>query len=321
MRIEDIDEKFIVQFVKDHPLPKEWHETKKEELLKEIAWYLENNPKYVIDYSNDPPFDSSGELRQIADHFLLSLYDTVEDFLEEYSGRCDASYSSGRGWNYLGIDAEIGDEDYHLGWIYANYYFELLKKEYECVDNGDENDNWGDLWDNLTEYNFKLNEEIDKTKLIDVYKKYSKQNELFDYDKKPLRDMVLKIIKNCDEESEVWITRDYPEIPVFDFGGQLKRIIDLDKYDTGVQSKHDEFHYRLNQALAYDKSVAVMVETPKESGAVEIRGVLIEHGTIKDISANDLKEFYSIDAETGEKGDPPENCVFMQFNIDECEVD
>jgi hypothetical protein len=321
VKIENIDEQFIIQFIKDHPLPDKWHENKKEEILKEIVEYLENNPKYVIDHSHDPPYDSSGELKRIAEHFLLTLYDTVEDFLEELNGGCEPSYSSGNGWYYPSIGDALGDRDYHMGWIYANHYFEMLKQEYDCVNDGDENDNWGQLWENLMEYNFKLNKEINDMKLMELYTRFSKQNALMEYDKKSLRDIVVKIIKNYGRKSEVWLTRNYPDTPIFEFGGQLKRIIDVEKYGDGVHTQCSEFHYRLNHALVRKQPVAMMLETPKEDGLVEIRGILIQNGIIKDILPNDLKDFYSIDPETEERDEPPENCVFLEFESKDGEDD
>jgi len=56
--------------------------------------------KYEITFDYDPPYDHSGELKEIG-KFSIDDYDVLSDFLEEYTGNWTASFQSGCGkhWN------------------------------------------------------------------------------------------------------------------------------------------------------------------------------------------------------------------------------
>jgi hypothetical protein len=88
-----------------------------------LAKAFQEQTRHIVDYSNMPPWDDSGELIDTKMPFVLEDYRTVGDFWEEYAGHRMASYESGRGWNYPDFENMI---TYDIGSILAPFYQQAL---------------------------------------------------------------------------------------------------------------------------------------------------------------------------------------------------
>ena len=71
-----------------------------------FAYQIMYSSRYEEDYSNCPPWDSSGEIRHVGS-FNLADYETLESFLEEPTGQTEASYVSGCGFFHIRFEKEL----------------------------------------------------------------------------------------------------------------------------------------------------------------------------------------------------------------------
>jgi hypothetical protein len=71
-----------------------------EQIAGMIAAAFQRQTRHVIDFSDMPPWDESGELVDTEMPFIVEDYPTVADFWEELAGYQEPSYESGRGWNF-----------------------------------------------------------------------------------------------------------------------------------------------------------------------------------------------------------------------------
>ena len=79
-------------------------QNKEDELLnevgKKVAYWVLTGEQYDVDYSDTLPYDYSGEIHKVSEGLDKNKYDTLGDFLEEYTGNKSATYCSGCGWSY-----------------------------------------------------------------------------------------------------------------------------------------------------------------------------------------------------------------------------
>lgn len=78
----------------------------KDKVLDKIKEYLDPRPKRFDWVDNGDPYDYSGEIRE---NGYISLNQTLESFLEEYTGAKEATYVSSYGWRYTTYGDEIAD--------------------------------------------------------------------------------------------------------------------------------------------------------------------------------------------------------------------
>lgn len=89
---------------------------------KVVYWFLKGE-KYDIDYSQNVPYDCSGEIYMVSEKFDKNDYSSLGDFLDEYTGNREATYCSGCGWGY----PTYGDElDYFLTELLCEIYEECF---------------------------------------------------------------------------------------------------------------------------------------------------------------------------------------------------
>lgn len=76
-------------------------ETGEQELFKDVAtefaYQILHEPKYYVTHRYDPPWDCSGETCRDERGYDIGNYETLGDYLEEYSGNSEASFVSGCG--------------------------------------------------------------------------------------------------------------------------------------------------------------------------------------------------------------------------------
>lgn len=96
-----------------------------------FAYIILNNNKHEIDHSLDPPWDNSGMIIDIDEHFDLNDYATFHDFIErEYTGESNASYVSGHGMYHYTYEEPF--EQITLEWLTSQLYLvikSLIEKE------------------------------------------------------------------------------------------------------------------------------------------------------------------------------------------------
>lgn len=77
------------------------------EVSKWVAYWVLTGCKYEIDYTENLPYDYSCEINKVNNQLDKNEYETLGDFLEEYTGDKHASYCSGYGWRYDTYEKEI----------------------------------------------------------------------------------------------------------------------------------------------------------------------------------------------------------------------
>lgn len=77
------------------------------EVSKSVAYWVLTGCKYEIDYTENLPYDYSGEINRVSKQLDKKDYETLGDFLEEYTGNKRATYCSGCGWSYDTYKDEI----------------------------------------------------------------------------------------------------------------------------------------------------------------------------------------------------------------------
>jgi len=79
-------------------------ERHKEEIITELAAWVtynfDNAVKYVVCHESDPPWDHSGMLIELDERLDENDYDKVQDFLDEYNGKTEATSLSGLGFGH-----------------------------------------------------------------------------------------------------------------------------------------------------------------------------------------------------------------------------
>lgn len=95
----------IVEYVKSRIANKENEIL--DEVSKSVAYWVLTGCKYEIDYTENLPYDHSGEINRVDEQLDKNMYETLGDFLEEYTGNKYATYCSGCGWGYDTYEKEI----------------------------------------------------------------------------------------------------------------------------------------------------------------------------------------------------------------------
>ena len=78
----------------------------KNKVLDKIKEYLDPQPKHFDWVDNGDPYDYSGEIRE---NGYISLSQTLESFLEEYTGAKEATHVSHYGWHYTTYGDKIAE--------------------------------------------------------------------------------------------------------------------------------------------------------------------------------------------------------------------
>ncbi len=300
------------KFIEENKITTKTHEKLKSDIFKEIVNYLDNNPKYIIDHSNDPPHDHSGQLLRLSDHFILSVYERVGDFMQEYGGSKMPSFSSGCGWYYPRIDDEIYDGAIGNGQIFANYYVDLLIKKHD-LDKDDWGDYLDDVWGILRGENFKLSDEIFNAKLVEVYNECSKSKDLLSRDNSFLRNDIIKIISNYDGNSEIMLFVFNEDALLVNCSYKLSNVKDRDEHADDPDSDYKIFHYQMNNAINNHFLIVLTLQKMHDNNKFEIRSLRVHDRTITKIPTDELRECYSICADCGERIETPQNYIFSEF--------
>jgi len=86
-----------------------------------FARVILERPKYKIDHQGDPPWDCSGQPRECG-CFDVAQYNTLTEFLEEYTGESYASYISGYGLFHYTYEHDLSD-------LITEFVYTTLKEE------------------------------------------------------------------------------------------------------------------------------------------------------------------------------------------------
>ena len=90
-----------------------------------FAYIILNNPKYEVDHSFDPSWDSSGRVIRSDEKFDLNDYATFNDFIErEYTGESKASYVSGHGMYHYTYEEPF--EQITLEWLSSQLHLAII---------------------------------------------------------------------------------------------------------------------------------------------------------------------------------------------------
>ncbi|MFO8019607.1 MAG: hypothetical protein R6U96_13350 [Promethearchaeia archaeon] len=316
----DID---LQQFIDENKITEDIHNQFKMEILEKICEVLEKNPKYVITHDHDPPYDHSGSLVKISDHFLLSLYNTIGDFLEEYSGNDSPTHQSGYGLHHDSI-LNIIEDDYPIffTWVYTKYYISLLQKKYGDEDFDEEMDA---IYDLLDADNWKLFNEIKEVNICDAYTSHSFSGNLHEIDRSNVRNEIIKIITNYNENSEILIIIEYDNSIIEKWSFHLKDIKNPDirksysfesssRGDFNPDSEYIKFNYLLNNAINNAEGFVLTLKTKRSDGKIEMRSLYYIDEMINYSSAHQLEASYSTDSITGDPIKPPKNYIFCDFD-------
>jgi len=310
----NIDLHTIIEQVKITP---DIHDRLKSKIIEEIVKFLISNPKYTIVHSRDPPWDHSGELLKVGDHFLPNLYATVGDFLGEYSGAKTPSFASGYGWFYPSIEDELCNGEFASGNVYADYFIEILKQKHG-LDEDDADEAFSAIQDYLGDQIFELNEEIKSMSIFDLYHDPFVDELFQQQDDNPLQADILELIHRCDENSEVMLFI-YEKTSCVMI--ENKYTLDMCHLRRDSENGNDpdsdflNWQYLMNAMIAKQSQTTVItVKTPILNGKTEIRVMRIEDGMIEPLSAEEVRLCYSTCADCGAYQKPPDDYVFCDFN-------
>ncbi|MDM5155240.1 hypothetical protein QUF88_15920 [Bacillus sp. DX1.1] len=118
--IQQFFKKMLGQFLQRH----------EEEILGKvcfwIVYYFIKTPRYVVNHSDDSPWKYSGRLINTNQSHEEHMYNTIEDFLNEYSGETRGSSCSGIGLFHIKIEESIREKCLHI--IYSNYLNSFVKQ-------------------------------------------------------------------------------------------------------------------------------------------------------------------------------------------------
>ena len=81
-----------------------------ETIFSDIIYDFYTCNKYTLSHDYDPPYDYSGSLSKTNLPYCLEDYETIGEFLEEYTGDSMATYVSGWGMRYLDFASYYADE-------------------------------------------------------------------------------------------------------------------------------------------------------------------------------------------------------------------
>lgn len=300
------------EFVSKNKISESLHKKWKDEIFEEIIELLEKNPKYVLDHHNDPPYDCSGQLYLLSDYFIVSLYETVGDFLSEYNGTKLPTFTSGCGWRYLTLDEGLYGGSFIFDSIYIDYYINLLMEEYE-LEEDELNDYYSKFDEVLGDDNYKLSAEVLKANLFEVYQKYSKDKRLLDYDYFTLRKKMMKILEQCPPNSEVLLFCFLDSELAAQESFLLKHLQENKKEWFFPDSEKAIFHYVLNNAIHEGGLIVLTVKTKLDNSMIELRSMRLLGGTIEPLTTKELRQSYSSCADCGEPIEPPKEYIFCEF--------
>lgn len=95
-------------------------------LAETFAFKILHGDKYELTYDFDPLYDHSGTLLLSKKGFEIEDYETLEDFMEEYTGEAIPTYTSGCGFVYETYEKFF--YDYIMDYISKNLFVKVIKK-------------------------------------------------------------------------------------------------------------------------------------------------------------------------------------------------
>ena len=94
-----------------------------ETICFDIIYCFHTSTKYIITHDNDPPYDHSGMLLSTGKPLQYDDYDTIGDFLKEYTGETVPSFISGCGLSHTTYDEHFSEK---IGETYDQVIYEFL---------------------------------------------------------------------------------------------------------------------------------------------------------------------------------------------------
>ena len=155
----------------------------KAKLIEKIREYITPLPIHYVWEIDDNPFDHSGI---IVESGIINPNQTVKEFLEnEYTGNREATFTSGRGWNYNTYGDELSYDTLEIGCgIMLSVIRRCIETEFSITLSDDDFEqikescrDFDDIYDNCIAFDFFGADAavefvgIENVKLIDIQKK------------------------------------------------------------------------------------------------------------------------------------------------------
>jgi len=165
-------------------LSDEWKKSILDKAIKKVIANFYSNEKIEITHDYDPPYDSSGQARHTYNKYKVEDYKIFSDFLEEYNGISEATYTSSCGlyWKTYKDEIEqiLREENY-------DNCKQIIAKELNTDTDSELVQDYYDEYDNevyddfvfLVEYDLMdLLEEIEKDSFKNILSKYTDNAEI-----------------------------------------------------------------------------------------------------------------------------------------------